>query len=89
MSRRGRYVVFALMFVMALALAGLLQRQISYSRSFARNQCTQRQINVAHTNQTWDDLANIERHNQFIDERIRAERVAVYANAKLIVPVCT
>lgn len=51
--------------------------------------CEQRRANTMHTNATWDALTAIERHNRFIDNELRRERLAVYEQAKLIVPDCT
>jgi hypothetical protein len=50
--------------------------------------CEQRRLNTLKTNSTWDQLAANEARNPAADPLVRDNRVRIYKNAKLEVPVC-
>lgn len=89
------YLIGAFVLVALLLLAANLQRQTSQldhlvemQATTLRLMCTQRQANILKANSNWDALTAIEEHNRFIDDKLRNERLAVFRNAKLIVPDC-
>ena len=82
-------VVAVFAFVLFITLASLLQIQQNQLHNYVRQMCLQRQINTQRSNQIWADLGVIEEHNKFIDAQIREERLRVYRNAHLDVPICT
>jgi hypothetical protein len=95
-NQRRIYVMGAFAFASLLLFAALLQRQqstlgdlLEQQASTVRLMCVQRQANVIKANSNWDALTEIERNNKFIDDELRAKRLAVFANGKLIVPDCT
>lgn len=65
-------------------LTRLIQAQVAYTLRM----CEQRRANTLKSNANWEALAAIERHNKFIDNKLRLERLTVYENAKLAVPEC-
>lgn len=87
----GFFVVAALLVLSAnlqrqqSALADLLDQQAATLRLV----CVQRQANIIKANANWDALIAVERNNRSVDPKIRNERLALFANAKLIVPDCT
>lgn len=87
-GRRRVIILFVVMVLLFLTLAYLLQLQQQQLKAYVRQQCIQRQINTNRTNQIWADLGKIEEKNTFIDNNIRQQRLSVYRNAKLDVPVC-
>jgi hypothetical protein len=95
MNRARLYVLGGFVLVAMFTGAGLLQYQqrqladlIDEQAVAAHQMCISRQVNTLKSNANWAALAVIERHNKFIDDKLRNERLAVYENAKLIVPDC-
>lgn len=90
-ARRNRRLIryVGLFFVLvSLALALLLQRQQMTMQAFIQDQCHQRVANVTKANANWDALAAIERHNRFIDDDLRRQRLDMYEHAHLTPPTC-
>lgn len=88
-GNRIRFTVLAiLMFIIMLTFGVVLQVQHQRLESVVRQQCLQRQINVTRSNQIWADLGNIEAGSRD-DAATREERLRVYRNAHLDVPICT
>ena len=95
-TNRSRQAILATFSVLCfLILAGFMQVQQNGLREsndrlsdYTHRMCEARKINTIKTNANWEALAAIERHNRFIDDRIRKERLNVYENAKLVIPDC-
>jgi hypothetical protein len=85
-------VRFAIIFivVMLAVLGNILwnQNQLDKAADKAREQCRQRAANIERLNKFYRGLADIERHNPYIDDKIRRERVKLYVGNVFTVPVC-
>jgi type IV secretory pathway TrbF-like protein len=88
-NRWRMYVLGAFVLGLFLTLATMLQIQQQNLKEYVHQQCLQRQINVTRANEIWAELGFIEQHNNFIDAKLRAERLQVYRNAHLDIPICT
>ena len=65
-----------------------LKTQQTELSAYTHRMCEQRKLNVIKTNANWTEMARIESHNRFIDNKLRAERLALYRNAHLKMPDC-
>ena len=88
LSKQQNLVMFLFVVMAFILLAVFNQNTADKLSADIAMQCQQRTVNVLKQNANWDAMAEIEKHNQFIDERIRAQRLQLYSKAKLTVPTC-